>query len=186
MSQINVRWTSLHPGGIALCPDNLRPIKQTSTASTSAACQWRFYRFVKMFLSDGNVAAVLGKKGGSQDGWDKDSTSFIMTLILKNKCRVISISSLLTYGIFHMCSNNLFFIRHLSQCWTTFFLQKINSTATPLIISHDTPGLRPASAELKCQRRRSCHAVGQPFTLTRRVTLQPTVNLIRRVFAVSD
>lgn len=32
MSQINVRWTSLRTGDVALCPDNLRPIKQTSTA----------------------------------------------------------------------------------------------------------------------------------------------------------
>lgn len=32
MSQINVRWTSLSTGDVALCPDNLRPIKQTSTA----------------------------------------------------------------------------------------------------------------------------------------------------------
>lgn len=32
MSQINVGRTLLSTGGVALCPDNLRPIKQTSTA----------------------------------------------------------------------------------------------------------------------------------------------------------
>lgn len=158
MSQINVRWTSLHPGGIALCPDNLRPIKQTSTASTSAACQWRFYRFVKMFLSDGNVAAVLGKKRGSQDGWDKDSASFIMTLILKNKCRVISISSLLTYGIFHMCSNNLFFIRHLSQCWTTFFFteNQFHGNTADNFPWHTWPPTRECWAEMSTSKIVSC------------------------------
>lgn len=32
MSQINVRLTSLRTGDVALCPDNLRPIKLTSSA----------------------------------------------------------------------------------------------------------------------------------------------------------
>lgn len=33
-SQINVQWTSLSTGDVALCPDNLRPIKQTPTDDT--------------------------------------------------------------------------------------------------------------------------------------------------------
>lgn len=34
-SQINVQWTSLSTGDVALCPDNLRSIKQTPTDDTA-------------------------------------------------------------------------------------------------------------------------------------------------------